>query len=66
MKAKDRMRDYRARLREQGLKPVQIWVPNQRADGFLETLEEQVQSLDSGEEQRALDFITRVGDWMEE
>jgi hypothetical protein len=29
-----RVADHRARLREQGLRPVQIWVPDVRAPGF--------------------------------
>jgi len=27
---------YRARLRAQGLRPIQIWVPDVRADAFVE------------------------------
>jgi hypothetical protein len=29
-----RVADHRARLRQQGLRPVQIWVPDVRAVGF--------------------------------
>jgi hypothetical protein len=29
-----RVADHRARLRRQGLRPVQIWVPDVRAPGF--------------------------------
>ncbi len=29
-----RVRRYRARLREQGLRPVQVWVPDTRTPGF--------------------------------
>ena len=29
-----RVADHRARLREQGLRPLQIWVPDTRADEF--------------------------------
>jgi hypothetical protein len=31
---KGRVRDYRSRLRAQGLRPVQIWVPDVRTPGF--------------------------------
>lgn len=31
---KDRVREYRERLRSQGLRPLQIWVPDVRAPGF--------------------------------
>ena len=30
----DRVRDYRQRLRAQGLRPVQIWVPDVRSPEF--------------------------------
>lgn len=33
---RNRVADYRARLRRQGLRPVQIWVPDVRQPGFAE------------------------------
>lgn len=32
---RERVREYRQRLREQGLRPVQIWVPDVRAPEFV-------------------------------
>ena len=32
----DKVRRHRARLRERGLRPLQIWVPDTRAPGFAE------------------------------
>ncbi|MGH9291402.1 MAG: antitoxin MazE-like protein, partial [Acidimicrobiales bacterium] len=32
--SKRRVAEHRARLRAQGLRPVQIWVPDVRAPGF--------------------------------
>lgn len=32
--SRDKVRAQRARLREQGLRPIQIWVPDTRAPGF--------------------------------
>jgi len=32
--ARDKVRRYRERLRKQGLRPIQIWVPDVRAPGF--------------------------------
>jgi hypothetical protein len=32
---RDRVRQYRERLRRQGLRPVQIWVPDVRAPEFV-------------------------------
>lgn len=31
---RDRVREHRQRLREQGLRPIQIWVPDVRAPEF--------------------------------
>ena len=33
--SRDRVRGYRERLRRQGLRPIQIWVPDTRAPGFV-------------------------------
>ena len=35
------MRIYRAKLRRQGLRPVQLWVPDTRAAGFAEAIRRQ-------------------------
>lgn len=32
--AREKVRAYRERLRRQGLRPIQIWVPDVRAPGF--------------------------------
>ncbi|HWZ67422.1 MAG TPA: antitoxin MazE family protein [Stellaceae bacterium] len=32
--SRDKVRAYRERLRRQGLRPVQIWVPDVRSPGF--------------------------------
>lgn len=59
------MQDYRLRLRKQGLRPVQIWVPDQRAPGFRNQLLKQIERLDQQDEAKALDFIAEVVDWSE-
>ena len=33
-KSRDKVRAHRARLREQGLRPVQVWVPDVRSKAF--------------------------------
>ena len=60
------MQDYRSRLRSQGLRPVQIWVPDQRSPRFMEELKRQVANLDQQDEQETLDFLEQVADWPEE
>lgn len=41
----EKQRRYRERLRQQGLRPVQIWVPDTRAPGFAEQCRRQVQRI---------------------
>jgi len=62
METKERMQDYRTRLRQQGLRPVQIWVPDQRAPGFRDELRRQIEQLNPQNEAEALDFIAEVAD----
>lgn len=38
---RERVRTHRERLRAQGLRPIQIWVADVRADGFAETAHRQ-------------------------
>jgi Protein of unknown function (DUF3018) len=35
-KNRQKTRDWRARMRARGLRPIQIWVPDTRAPGFAE------------------------------
>lgn len=62
LSASDKMRDYRARLREQGLRPVQLWVPDAEAPGFQRELRRQVARLDPAQEADALGFIATVAE----
>ncbi len=57
-----KMREYRARLRNEGLKPVQIWVPDFRAPGFKRALRRQIDRLDPAREAEALAFIAAAAD----
>ena len=56
------MSDYRSRLRRQGLRPVQVWVPDQRAVGFQTKLRKQVLRLDPQDEADALAFIEHIAE----
>jgi surfactin synthase thioesterase subunit len=54
---------HRQRLRKQGLRPIQIWVPDVRAPGFAE--EAHRQSLAVAKSRRAKadqDFIDAISD----
>jgi len=66
MEARQRMQDYRLRLKKQGLRPVQIWVPDQRQAGFDREIKKQIRRLDPADEAEALDFIARVADGLPE
>jgi len=58
---------HRARLRAQGLRPIQIWVPDVRAPSFRSEAHRQslaVAASDHAAEDQA--FIDAVSDWDEE
>jgi hypothetical protein len=59
-----KVREHRKRLREQGLRPIQVWVPDMRYPGFR--LEAHRQSLAVAASARASDdqaYIDAVSDW---
>ncbi|MGH9106646.1 MAG: antitoxin MazE family protein [Acidimicrobiales bacterium] len=62
-----RVSEHRARLRAQGLRPVQIWVPDVRAPGFAEEAHRQsravVASHHADDDQA---FVDSVSIWPEE
>ena len=43
--ARNKVRAHRARLRKQGLRPVQIWVPDIRSKAFARAAHEQSQAV---------------------
>lgn len=59
--------EHRARLRAQGLRPIQIWVPDVRAPSFKAEAHRQSQavanSVHAAEDQA---FIDAVSDWGDE
>ena len=62
-----RVREHRARLREQGLRPVQIWVPDVRAPGFAEEAHRQSRAVAASEHaQDDQNFIDSVSVWPDE
>lgn len=62
-----KVREHRERLRGQGLRPVQIWVPDVRAPEFRSEAHRQSRavaaSAHAGEDQA---FIDAVSDWGDE
>jgi hypothetical protein len=63
---RSRVRAYRARLRAQGLRPVQIWVPDVRAPGFAVEAQRQARAVSespmAAEDQN---FVDSVSDWQQ-
>lgn len=64
--ARERVRAYRKRLREQGLRPIQIWVPDTRSARFRAEAHRQsmavAESVHSREDQDFIDSISEFGD----
>lgn len=62
-----RVRRHRARLRAQGLRPVQIWIPDVRAPGFAEEAHRQsraVASSPTAADDQA--FVDSISTWPEQ
>lgn len=62
-----KVREHRARLREQGLRPIQIWVPDMRSPSFRAAAHRQ--SLAVAASAHARDdqaFIDAVSDWTQD
>ncbi len=60
---REKVRRYRQRMRQQGLRPIQIWVPDVRAPGFRDEAHRQslaVASSPHADEDQA--FIDAVSD----
>ena len=45
--SRDKVRNHRKRLRAQGLRPIQLWVPDTRAAGFRATARRQAEAVAS-------------------
>jgi hypothetical protein len=62
-----KVREHRERLREQGLRPIQIWVPDVRAPAFRSEAHRQslaVAVSAQGQDDQA--FIDAISDWNDE
>jgi hypothetical protein len=62
-----KVRAHRKRLRERGLRPIQIWVPDVRAPAFRSEAHRQSLAVAaSSHAQRDQAFIDAVSDWDDE
>jgi hypothetical protein len=60
--SRDKVRAHRKRLSQQGLRPIQIWVPDLRSPAFVEEAHRQslavARSLHAREDQEFIDAIS--------
>jgi hypothetical protein len=64
---RDKVAAHRKRLRQQGLRPIQIWVPDVRSEDFAE--EAHRQSLAVAKSRHAKKdqaFVDEISDWVGE
>jgi len=62
--SRNRVRAHRARLREQGLRPVQIWVPDVTAEGFAAEAHRQSRAVavsEHADQDQA--FVDEISEW---
>lgn len=60
---RDKVRAHRKRLREQGLRPIQIWVPDVRSPNFKSEAHRQSLAVAQGPHAREdQDFIDAISD----
>lgn len=56
---------YRERLRAQGLRPVQLWLPDTTKPGFAAECHRQAQLIAAAHETETLDWVTAAADTTE-
>jgi hypothetical protein len=65
--SRDKVRAHRERLRRQGLRPIQIWVPDVRSPAFKAKAHRQSLAVAKSRHARAdQDFIDAVSAWPSE
>ncbi|MBV9341376.1 MAG: antitoxin MazE family protein [Acidobacteria bacterium] len=59
-----KVRAYRERMRQQGLRPIQIWVPDMRSPAFAAEAHRQSQAVaKSSHAKEDQVFVDAVSDW---
>lgn len=62
--SRDKVRAHRKRLRQQGLRPIQIWVPDMRSPAFAAEAHRQSLAVARSPHAKAdQNFIDAVSDW---
>jgi hypothetical protein len=64
--SREKVRDHRARLRRQGLRPIQIWVPDVRSPKFRKEAHRQslavTSSAHEADDQAFIDSVSEFAD----
>ncbi|HEY1658045.1 MAG TPA: antitoxin MazE family protein [Candidatus Sulfotelmatobacter sp.] len=62
--SRDKVRAHRARLRKQGLRPVQFWIPDMNSPAFIKEARRQAIAVaNSPGEADDQNFIDSISDW---
>jgi hypothetical protein len=62
--SREKVRAYRERLRRQGLRPIQIWVPDMRSPAFVKEAHRQSSAVaKSSHAKEDQDFIDSISGW---
>ena len=59
----ERMKNYRARLRKEGFRPIQLWMVDQSSPNFKSEIRRQVANLEEEEEKQELAFWEQAAAW---
>ena len=65
--SRDKVQAHRKRLRQQGLRPIQIWVPDMRSPAFVtEAPKQSLAVAKSAHARQDQEFIDAISDWIRE
>ncbi len=61
---RDKVRAHRKRLRQQGLRPIQIWVPDMGTPAFVkEARKQSLAAANSRQAREDQDFVDAISEW---
>ncbi len=62
--SREKVRAHRKRLRQQGLRPIQIWVPDMRSPAFVREAHRQSLAVaNSSHANRDQEFVNAISEW---
>lgn len=68
MSVRDRVARHRKKLREQGLRPIQVWVPDVNQPGFAEEVKRQIARAEAADhEDGTMEWLDAArADWWDD